>query len=66
MMTLEQIKDVVSDLPKQEYRRFRRWFLERDWRQWDKQIAADAAAGKLDFLVEEAREAKRRGKLKDL
>jgi len=32
----------------------------------DEQIERDAAAGSLDFLVEEARDEKRRGKLREL
>jgi hypothetical protein len=48
-------------LPAEENRRFREWFLERDWSQWDKQIQADSESGKLDFLVKEAMEEKKRG-----
>jgi hypothetical protein len=40
--------------------------LERDWEQCDKQIEEDSRAGKLDFLVREAIEAKKEGKLQEL
>jgi hypothetical protein len=40
--------------------------LEKDWENWDRQIEEDSKAGKLDFLVTEALEAKKRGYLKDL
>jgi hypothetical protein len=40
--------------------------LEKDWEKWDRQIEEDSKAGKLDFLVKEALEAKKRGHLKDL
>jgi hypothetical protein len=56
----------VASLTAEEYREFRRWFLERDGEQWDQQIEADSSAGKLDFLVREAFEAKKQGKLEEL
>ena len=49
-----------------EYRALRQWFLERDWEKWDRQIEEDAAVGKLDFLVKEARDARKGGQLEDL
>ncbi len=66
MTRLEELERAVASLSDEEYREFRRWFLERDWEEWDRQIAEDAEAGKLDFLVKEAREAKKAGQLKDL
>jgi hypothetical protein len=39
---------------------------EKDWERWDKEIEADSEAGKLDFLVREALEAKTKKILKDL
>ncbi len=66
MTKLEELERVIASLSDEEYREFRRRFLERDWEKWDKQIEEDAKAGKLDFLVEEAREAKKGGHLRDL
>lgn len=66
MMTMEEIKNAVISLPVQEYRKFRDWFLERDWAQWDKQIQADSDCGELYFLVNGAMDEKRRGTLKEL
>ncbi len=66
MTRIEELEQAVAALPAEEYRRFREWFLERDWAQWDKQIQADSQSGKLDFLVNEAMEEKKRGDLKDL
>jgi hypothetical protein len=63
---LEQLESAVGSLPKEEYSRFRRWFLEHDWAMWDRQIAADSKAGRLDFLVREARKAKAKGRLREL
>ena len=53
-------------LTEEEYREFRHWFLERDWEQWDRQMEADSRTGKLDFIVREALEAKKQGKLDEL
>ena len=66
MIRIEEIKNAIVSLPTDEYRKFRDWFLERDWEQWDKQIQADSESGKLDFLVEEAKNEKNQGKLRDL
>ena len=59
MTRVEELELAVTALPEEEYDRFRCWFLERDWEKWDRQIEADAAAGRLDFLVQEAVQAKR-------
>jgi hypothetical protein len=66
MTKLEELERAVASLTTEEYREFRRWFLERDWEQWDRQIEEDSRAGKLDFLVREAFEAKKQGKLEEL
>ena len=54
MLTAEEIKKSIIQLPEKEYRKLRKWFSERDWEEWDKKIAQDAQAGRLDFLAEEA------------
>ena len=66
MTTLEELEKTIISLPKKEYRELRRWFFERDWEKWDREIEEDAEAGKLDFLVREAAEGKRKGKLRAL
>jgi len=66
MTRLDELERAVADLPDQEYDQFRCWFLERDWEKWDGQIEADAKAGKLDFLIQEAFQAKRENRLRDL
>lgn len=66
MTKLEELESAIDSLPAEEYGELRRWLLERDWEKWDRQIEDDAASGKLDFLLQEAREAKARGTLKDL
>ena len=66
MTRVEELAKAVASLTAEEYREFRRWFLERDGEQWDQQIEEDSRAGKLDFLVREAFEAKEQGTLKEL
>ena len=34
---------------------------EKEWESWDKEIEADSRAGRLDFLVREARAEKAKG-----
>ena len=66
MTRVKEIEMTVDSLPEKEYCQFRHWFLENDWEKWDKQIKYDSKAGKLDFLVKEAVEAKKKNDLKDL
>lgn len=66
MTRLEELELAIESLPENEYRQFRRWFLERDWEKWDREIEADSTSGKLDFLVKEAQDAKAKRTLKDL
>ena len=66
MQTVEEIQRAIDALSEESYERIRRWLAEADWDDWDRQIAADSEAGRLDFLVEEAREDKRQGLLRDL
>ena len=66
MTTVDEIKSAIKSLPKEDLLQLRAWFVEKDWEDWDQQIEAESEAGKLDFLVEEAFEAKRKGKLKAL
>jgi len=66
MTTIEELEMAVDSLTPAEYSRFRRWFINRDWEKWDIEIREDAEAGRLDFLLQEAAEAKTRTQLKDL
>lgn len=66
MSTLEEIKNAVARLSHEEFSRFREWFHERDAEAWDRQMAEDARAGKLDFLAEEGLREFRAGKARKL
>jgi hypothetical protein len=66
MTRIEKLEKEVASLPIDEYRKFRDWFLERDWKEWNLQIERDSASGKLDFLLKEAEEEKSKGRLHSL
>jgi hypothetical protein len=66
MITVEEIKKAIVSLPEKEYDSLRNWFSEKDWEKWDKKIVKDSKAGKLDFLIEEAINEKKIGRLRDL
>ena len=66
MSKIDQLKAEIESLPNEEFTEISRWLSEKDWERWDKEIEADSQAGKLDFLVREAREEKTKGTLKDL
>lgn len=57
-MTVEQLQVEIEALPDSDFVRLRKWFIDRDWERWDKQLESDVAAGKLDFLLDEAAAAK--------
>lgn len=54
MSDVEQIEERIEHLPPQDFSKFRAWFFEFDARVWDRQIEADAKAGKLDGIIAEA------------
>lgn len=66
MSKLEKLKMEIETLPKEEFAELVRWLSEKDWDTWDREIEADSQAGKLDFLVREAQDAKTKRTLKDL
>lgn len=55
MNKLEDIERAVLQLNSEDLARFRAWFDEQQERLFDEQIEKDVLAGKLDWLVEEAR-----------
>ena len=59
-------RKAIETLTEDEYVQLRQWFSERDWKRWDQETEKDSKSGKLDFLIREAFDGKRHGKLKDL
>ena len=66
MPKINLIRKAIETLPEEEYIQLRQWFLDRDWKKWDQEMEKDSKSGRLDFLIEEAFDQKRQGKLKDL
>ena len=57
MGVIEQIEAQIEKLDAKAFAELREWFLDHMRARWDEQIGADAAAGRLDFLIDEARQA---------
>jgi hypothetical protein len=55
-MSVEDLESAVSHLSEPELARFREWFEEFAADQWDQQIEADIAAGRLDAAGKQADE----------
>lgn len=66
MTKVEIIENEVKKLSPKELSQFRNWFMAFDTDAWDLQIEADAAAGKLDALANEALEEYKNGKAKEI
>ncbi len=66
MTNIIKIQEDILALSKTDYQLLRQWLNELDKDEWDQQIEADSNAGKLDFLIDEALEAKKKGTLKNL
>ena len=65
MSTVKQIEEAVRQLSADERAAFRAWFAEFDAEEWDRQLEADVKSGRLDWLVEEARQDLREGRCTD-
>jgi len=52
---LDEAKDVIERLPSDEFAKFQAWFAQFAEDDWDRQIAEDVAAGRLDHLAEQVR-----------
>lgn len=65
-MTLEELEQKITQLPRGELAEFREWFIRFDGDRWDAQIEKDASTGKLDSLAETARREFRSGQTNPL
>lgn len=64
MSTVVEIEDAIKQLPSTQLSELRQWFDEFVADQWDDQIQADAHAGNLDFLLQQADEAHKARKVR--
>ena len=63
-MSVVEIEAAIKTLRKEELVQFNQWYQEFLEEQWDEQIRQDVRAGKLDFLIDEARLEREAGTLK--
>ncbi len=54
MTSLEDIEKAVTELPADQFAKFRAWFEEFEATRFDQKIEQDAQAGRLDQLAEQA------------
>ena len=54
MDRVEQIEAAIAELPPEDFSRLEAWFRALLQNRWDEELDRDSAAGKLDFLFEEA------------
>jgi hypothetical protein len=66
MSTIEGIEEAITLLSSEELATFRQWFAEFDAAAWDRQFEEDVAAGRLDYLAEEALQDLQQGRCTDL
>jgi len=62
MSTVKEIESAITQLEPSEVHAVADWLQEYREELWDKQIAADAQAGKLDRLIQKAKADSRAGK----
>ncbi len=65
MSTVEEVEAAVQRLSPEERATFRAWFAVFDADEWDRQLEADVAAGRLDWLAAEALADRQAGRCTD-
>jgi hypothetical protein len=63
MRTVKEIESAITQLKPREIRAVAEWLLEYRETLWDKKIAADPQARKLDPLIKKAKSGQRTGNL---
>lgn len=66
MTTVKEIEQAVAKLPAESLSQFRDWFEAFEAAGWDQQLEADVCSGRLDLLVNEARDEYKTGKTSSL
>ena len=64
MSTVQEIEMAIQQLPGKDMAKLAHWLDEYAEAQWDKRIEVDAKSGALRRLAEEAKAARRAGKLR--
>ena len=66
MSTVDEIKAAIEQLTFEERAELARWLHGWESDEWDREMVADAKAGKLDKLLKEVDEDIKAGRLQDL
>ena len=65
MSTIHEIEEAIRQLSPLDRAAVRDWLAEFDAMEWDHQLEADVAAGRLDWLADEARQDLKSGRCTD-
>ena len=66
MSKIEELQREIEKLGRAQLAKFREWFYRHDAAEWDRQIQADAQAGRLDKPADKALAMHKAGKTKEL
>ena len=66
MSTVQDIEKAIRQLSPEDLAAFRTWFAVFDAERWDQQFEEDVAAGRLEYLAQEAIQELREGRCTDL
>lgn len=66
MTKVQELQHEIATLSYEQFLELSAWFAEQDWDMWDKKLETDSNSGKLDFLLEEARDSKTSNSLRPL
>lgn len=65
-MSVQEIQSAIRHLPDNQIHKLSAWLIEYCNQRWDKQIEEDAKAGRLDKLINQAKEDYKNGLTKPL
>jgi hypothetical protein len=65
MSRVEEIERAIRELNHDEFAQIAERVYAIEQEQWDTEMDRDASAGKLDFLIAEAQEDRKKGRLRD-
>ncbi|SPE38746.1 hypothetical protein SBA6_940005 [Candidatus Sulfopaludibacter sp. SbA6] len=65
MSRVEEIERAIQELDRDEFARVAQRVHALEQERWDAELDRDASAGKLDFLIAEAQEDRKQGRLKN-
>ena len=52
-MNIEEVKEAVKNLSREDLGVFRKWFWEFDQERWDQEIEEDVKVGRFDSILRE-------------